>query len=164
MNNNYKRNIDRRLLILRLLFLVLVTGCIGSFAGQQEGLGYLLAIILLTLNFIVITGLTVRNGSCCITKYYAFALIKQTWRFNEEENIRISSLDPDFGQDTDMPDTTAEPEVLGCLWTFFAAFIPSKVTKRRIKIEKLDDAGKPINRVGILLKSQEFKYIEQFIE
>lgn len=163
MNNIYNRNINRRLLMLRLLFIVLMTGCIFSFARQQEGLGYLLAIILLMLNFIVVTGLTVTAGSFGITKYYAFALIKQTWRFNKGDNIRLFSTDPDFRQDVEITDVNDEPGELGCLFTVFSSFTPSAITKRQYEIEKRDEDNGSIKKVRVLLSRTEFNYLSTFI-
>lgn len=163
MNSIYNRNINRRLLILRLLFIVLMIGCILSFVGRQEGFGYLLAIILLTLNFIVVTGLTVADGSCCITKYYAFALIKQTWRFNKGDKIRLYSTDPDFGQEAQEITVAEEPVELGCLFTVFSVFAPSTITKRQYEMEQRDEYNDSIKKVRILLSPAEFNYLSTFI-
>jgi hypothetical protein len=159
-----QRNTRNNVLALRFSFLILMLACLGAFTWHYSILGYVMVIILLTLSIVVVKDFMVTANAFRITQYYCFGFFKKTWHFNKGENIRISSFDPDFGQDADMQDTIAEPEALGCLWTIFSAFIPSKITKRHIKIEKLDEAGKPISRVGILLSSKEFNYIQQFIE
>lgn len=159
----YQRNIDRKLFMLRLIFLVLLAGCILCFTGQQEGLGYLLVILLLTLNFIVITGLTVTAGSFGITKYYAFTLIKQTWRFNKGENLRLYSRDPDFGQGAEKITVAEEPEELGCLFAVFSVFVPSTITKRQYEMVQRDEYNDSIKKVRILLSCTEFNYLSTFI-
>ncbi len=78
----YKRAIEKRLLSLRVSFIVLSAICALSFIYDYDKVGYLASVLLFTLIFIVVKDFTVSSDSFQISKFYFFGLIKRSWRFN----------------------------------------------------------------------------------
>jgi hypothetical protein len=159
----YKRYIDKKLLILRLTFFILGTISFFAFKSHYDNLGYFITVVLITLSIIVVKDFIVLIDSFLISKYYFFGLIKRTWRFDKDENIKISSFGSDFGQEGDIPDIDQTASGLGCLFSIFSVFAPPKITNREFKIEKFDEINNLLNRVHILLDKPEYEFLQTFI-
>ena len=159
----YKRNIDKRLLSLRLTFFVFGAICFFAFKYHYDNLGYFIAVALITLSIIVVKDFIVSFDSFSISKYYFFGLIKWRWRFNKEDKIKASSFGSDFGQDGEIPDYDYEASELGCLFSIFSTFVPPKITMKKFKVGKFDEFNRPLKSVHILLDKPEFNYLQKFI-
>jgi len=156
----YKRNIEKRVFSLRLVFLILGTGCFLAFNYHYDSLGYFVSVILITLSIIVVKDVAISVDSFLVSKYYFFGLIKWTWNFNKGNNIKLSSFGSDFGQDgeSSFHDDTATG--LGCLFMILEVFSPPKIVMKEFKIEKIDS---PSKRVYILLDKYEFDNLQKLI-
>ncbi len=77
--------------------------------------------------------------------------------------MRLSSTDPDFGQDAEKVAITEEPGELGCLFTVFSFFAPSIITKRQYEMEHRDEYNDSIKKVRVLLSLAELNYLKTFI-
>ena len=159
----YKRDIERRLLSLRLLFLILGTACFFAFKYHYDNLGYFILVVLIFMSIIVVRDFKVYSESFQISKYYLFGLIKRQWQFNKGSKIEITSFDSEFGAEGDPVDLDSTGTGLGCLVSIFSGFMPSRVTKRRFNIEMFSEANKLLKRVHIVLEKPEYNYLKTFI-
>ncbi|MFT3704158.1 MAG: hypothetical protein QM802_17455 [Agriterribacter sp.] len=159
----YKRHIEKRLLALRLSIFILGAICILAFKFQNENLGYFIAVILILFSIIVVKDFEVRPNSLKISKYYFWGLFCRRWEFNKEDNIKVSSLGLDFGQEGDTPDFDDAGAGIGCLFSIFSLFAKPKITMKQFKIDKFDESNIHLKSVRILLNRSEFKYLETFV-
>jgi hypothetical protein len=159
----YKRYIDKRLWSLRLTFFILGTICFFAFKYYHDNLGYFIAVVLITLSIIVVKDFIVCSHSFSISKYYFFGLIRKTWRFNKGDNVKVSSFGSDFGQDGEITVHDDTVSGLGCLFSIFSIFLPSKITMKEFKLEKFDEFNSHTKNVYILLNRPEFIHLETFI-
>ncbi len=53
---------------------------------------------------------------------------------------------------------------LGCLFSVFAIFMKSEISRKKIRIEKLSYMEKVINRVGIKVDRFEHELLQEFME
>jgi len=159
----YKRNTDKKLLSLRVVFFVLVICCLFTFKYSYSNLGYFLLVIFITLSIIVIKNFMVFENSFQISKYYFFGLVKLKWEFNKSDNINVTSYDSDFGQDDDMPnidDSTGTGLV--CISSIFYIFKPSKIIYRQFNFELLDQNFTYLKSVNVALDDHEFNFVKDY--
>lgn len=159
----YKRNIDKKLLGLRLSFFILGSICFFAFTYHHESLGYITAVAIISLNFIVVKNFMVSSDSLQISKYYFFGLINRNWQFNKGDNIKISSFSLDFDEDDHSPYVDDGNSGIGCLFFLYSSVVPPKITRKEFKIEKFDLSNHRLKRVHILLDSYEYKCLRKFI-
>lgn len=159
----YNRNIDKKLLSLRLSFFILGLICFFAFNDHHESLGYIIIVALLSMSGIVVKNFIVSYDSLQISTYYFFGLINRTWQFNKGDNIKISSFSLDFEEDDDIASVDDGGSGIGCLFFLFSSIIPPKITRREFKIEKFDLSNQRLKRVHILLDRYEYKCLQKFI-
>ena len=159
----YKRYIDKKLLSIRLTFFILGTICFFAFKSHNDNLGYFIAVALITISIIVVNNVTIFFDSFLISKYYFFGLIKMTWCFKKVDKLKISSFGSDFGQEGEITVHDDTASGLGCLFSIFSIFLPSKITMKEIKIERFDEFDNLTKKVYILLDRPEFNFIKTFI-
>jgi hypothetical protein len=157
----YKRNIEKRLLSLRLALLILGGVSLLAFKYHHDNLGYFVTVVIITLSIIVVKDVAISVDSFSVSKYYFFGLVKWTWNFNKDNNIKLSSFGSDFGQDGESSFHDDTGTGIGCLFMIFEVFLPPKIVMKQFKIEKLDN---PTKRVDILLDKYEFDNLQQFIK
>ncbi len=159
----YKRNIYKKLLSLRIVFFVLITSFLLSFKYNQSNLGYFTSVVLITLSIIVIKDFIVFEDSFQVSKYYFFGLIKRKWQFNKSDNINVTSSCSEFGQDDNMPNIDDSiGSGLGCLFTIFFIFKPSKIVNRQFNFEQLDETFTHIKSVNVALDNNEFGFVKKY--
>ena len=162
----YKRNIDKKVLILRLTFLTLTITCFLAFNFHYDNLGYFIAVVFVFLSLIILDNVIVYSDSFLIRKYYFFGLCRRTWYFDKGQKIKISSFGSDFGQDGEIPDYDSSHVVpgLGCLFSIISVFLPHKIVRQEFKVEKLDILDNSIDTAYIVLDRQEFSLLDKFAQ
>ena len=158
----YTRNIDRKLISLRSLFVALCIICLYAFPNNFLNLGYFISILLILLSIVVVKNFIIFTDSFQITKFYFFGLIKRKWQFERGENIQIKSYGSDFGQEGEVPDFGDSETGVGCLFYIISIFNPPKITYKEFTIQVLGKAG-ALKRVQILLNQEEYNLLETFI-
>ena len=159
----YKRHINKKLFSLRLTFFILVSICFFAFESHHDNLGYFIAVTIIMLSIIVVKDFNVSLNSFSVIKYYFFGLIKIKWQFYKGEIVKVSSFGSGFGQDGEIVVHDETSSELGCLFMIFSIFLPPKITKKEVKIEKFDEFNSLTKSVHILLDRPEFTYLETFI-
>ena len=159
----YKRNIEKKLLVLRLVFLLLLILLSFSFIINYHNLGYFLIVIFLGLSTIVIKDFRVYSNSITISKYYLFGLINKNWKLHEESIVGAFSMDSDFGAHTEYPQFDFNQHEAGCLMSLFSIFMPSRIVAKEFKIEVTDKLGLRSSSVYVLLNEREYNYLKKFL-
>jgi hypothetical protein len=159
----YERNINKKLFSLRIVFFLLVTSSLLAFQYNHTNLGYFLSVVTITLSIIVIKDFIVFEDSFQICKYYFFGLIKRKWEFNKSSNINVTSYDSEFWQNDDMPNIDDSSGTgLGCLFSIFFIFKPSKIVNRQFNFELLDETFKHLKSVHVALNNNEFGFVKDY--
>lgn len=159
----YERFIYKKLLSLRISFFILGAIYFLSFIYHFDNLGYFVAVVFIAISIITIRNFIVFPDSFQISKYYFFGLIKRRWQFHKGENVHISTLGADFGEDADRPDVDIEDIEVGCLFFIFSIFVRPKVVKKEFTVEKRSETNVVLERVHIFLDKAEFNYLKLFM-
>ena len=85
----YKRNIESKLLALRMVFALIVLTGFYSIIKHHAIVSYFVVSVFIFVSIIVVKELDVSFDSFNVTKYYFFGLIKRKWPFDNSENISI---------------------------------------------------------------------------
>ncbi len=159
----YKRNFECRLFSLRIVFVILMLICIFSFSKHFPILIFFSFALLSLLSVSVIKDFEVRENSLEISKFYFFGLIKRKWCFYVTEDIKVSSISADFGEEFDPPsfDAWDFPD-LGCLTSVFFVFFPPKITHKKFRIETLGGSKQVLKHVAIFLNKNEYNLLKTF--
>jgi len=159
----YRRHINKRLLSLRLSFFFLAAICSLAFIYHYDNLGYFIIVALITISIIVVKDFVVFSNSFEVSKYYFFGFIKRRWKFNQDENIKVSAFGSDFGQDGEIPDFEDIESGLGCLFSILSIFMPPKITRKEFKVQAYNETNILLKRVHILLDKSEFNYLKTLL-
>ncbi|RZK02759.1 MAG: hypothetical protein EOO46_18330 [Flavobacterium sp.] len=140
--------------------------CFLAFNFRYDNLGYFIAVVFVFLSPIVPNTFTVYLDSFLIRRYYFFGLFRRTWYFEKGQKIKISSYGSDFGQNGEVPgyDSNHMGRGLGCLFSIFSVFLPSKIVRKEFKVEKLDIIDISIDTGYIVLDREEFSYLDKFTQ
>ena len=147
---------------MRLSFFFLAAICSLAFIYHYDNLGYFIIVALITISIIVVKDFVVFSNSFEVSKYYFFGFIKRRWKFSKDENIKVSTFGSDFGQDGEIPDYQDIESGLGCLFSIFLIFMPSKITRKEFKIQAYDETNILSKRADIFLDKSEFSYLKVF--
>lgn len=159
----YRRYARKKLISLRIIFFILVITGLLSCVFQYEKAGYFISVIFASLSIVVIKDLVVSAESLLVSKYYFFGLIRKSWLFGREENIKMSSFGYDFGEESDAPYIADSGSGEGCLFEIFAFFSPPNITRKEVEIQKIDEFDTHSKKVKIFLNKAEFRYLQNFI-
>lgn len=158
----YKRDIFKKLLCLRLSFLVLLIGCLFAFTHDASGFGYMSAFVAILMSVIVVDDLRVLSDSFEVIKYYFFGLIKTTKRFEKNRIITNKPIGPDFGEYKEILVDDASDSGLGCLLSLFFFGLSPQIIKKEFYIEMLDARNSVVKSAYVLLDIQEFGLLKAF--
>ena len=159
----YKRDINQKLLCVRISFLILGTGCFFSFTNNVSSLGYLLAFTVFIMSTIVINDLRVLSDSFDISKYYFFGFIKREKRFEKFKTINSRPLGRDFGEYGEFVVEDPSSSGIGCLFSLFFNVLSPKIVKKEFYIEMLDTDNSVIESAYILLDIKEYAFLKDFL-
>jgi hypothetical protein len=153
--------LTKKLLSLRISFFILGAICFLAFIYHFDNLGYFVAVVFIAISIITIRNFIVFPDSFQVSKYYFFGLIKRRWQFHKGENLHISTLGADFGEDADNPDI-GDIEV-GCLFFILSIFVRPKIVKKEFTVEKRSETNVVLERVHIFLDKAAFNYLKPFM-
>lgn len=156
----YKRNIEKKLFVERILFVAMTALCVYAFSNGFTNAGYLLAVIWITTSLIVIKNVVIETKVFEIKKFYFFGIITKTYPFAKGSAITIKSFDADYGEKvetTEMWDVEPGPDGLLSL-----PFLRPRITHRNFTIKELDDAGVITKKVKIGLDKNELALLQDF--
>ncbi|MCW3110406.1 MAG: hypothetical protein JWQ09_4912 [Segetibacter sp.] len=160
----YQRNFKKRLRSLRILFVTLVCLCFYTFIRHILILEYVSTALFISLSLLVVKDFSFSQDSLQITKFYFFGFIKMKWLFDKTENIKVTSSSPNFGEEFDPPSFNAwETATLGCIASILFTFFPPRVTHKKFTIESLDNSGKVIRHVQLLINKEEYGLLKTLI-
>ena len=160
----YQRNFEKRLRSLRILFVALVCLCFYAFIRHILILEYVLPALFISLSLLVVKDFSISQNSLQITKFYLFGFIKRKWLFNKSEIIKVTSSTVDFGQEFEPPCfDTVETATLGCITSMLFTLLPPRVTHKKFTIECLDNSGKVIRYVQLLISKEEYSLLHTLI-
>ena len=158
----YKRNIDKKLISLRLFLFLSVTLSTFLFINKDFNLFYIIATILLFCSLIVVVDFKFDLSSFTIVKYYFFGLIPVTWNFQKTEEIFITSMGTTFD---DLPDLPNHDHSQSGLYILYGCIYPllgrPKIEKVRFWISKTKKNGKKSSSISIFLTFSEYGMIEE---
>jgi len=89
----YKRNIQSKLLLLRLVLWIALPLCVLLFQAGYSKSGYVLAVALISLSPLSITGLVFTDSKIQVTRYFLFGLVPVQWSFINRDLYEIKSLE-----------------------------------------------------------------------
>ena len=160
----YQRNFDKQLRSLRILFAALICAFSYAFVKHIIILDYVLTFLFVSLSLLVVKDFSFSPGYLEIKKFYFFGIIKRKWCFDKTENIKVTSSNPDFGEEFDPPSFDDwETPTLGCLASILFTIFPTRVTHKKFTIESLEGSEKVTKRVQILINKEEYGLLKTLI-
>lgn len=150
----FKRNINSRLRILRLVLVVALPLCIWAFRSGLSNLGYFLSVMLIFGAFINIIGLSISQNSIHITRYFLYGCIPVNWTFRKEviANTRLfQEIETEY-----LPSSST-------LLDLVAIFFPIKFKLQRLNLKYKRKNGSE-GFVKLNLSKEEYKLISQLFK
>jgi len=151
----YSRSIGFRLRALRSAFIAVVLASTYLFMYNLPDYGYLTIIIAVICSFIPVTGIEINKDALIIKKYYLFALLCKTRRFNKAGKIDLQPFEVEL--------TDAGDEAAGDGWlSLFLLSMPYKTSLEKITITQQAADGKELS-ITIRPSNIEYKLLKAFI-
>jgi hypothetical protein len=158
----YKRNIENKLMALRIVSLLLGFLCYYSFDSFNTNLGYFLSVILVLLSIVVIENFKVFPNSFQVKRFYFFGFFPVKWNFMKDE-FDIRSYGSNYGEEGDALELGQAETGAGCLFYLFTIFSSKgRITHRKFILRKKGSGLFSLNRVDILLSNEEYELLKGF--
>jgi hypothetical protein len=157
----YKRNIERKLNSLRLLFVIFLTSGFLLFAKEHSNFAWLIVILFLFFCLIVVTDVRAEINSVTIIKHFFFGFIRVKWNFNKGDELIIRSDGTAFEDEAPIPvagDESGLGALFGCL---VPMFVKTRIGTIQFVIQKIKRSGKASNRVFVFLDENEHNMLQQ---
>ena len=156
----YKRNIERKLNSLRLLFVIFLTSGFLLFAKEHSNFGWLIAILFIFFSLIVVTDLRAEINSLTIVKHFFFGFIPIKWRFDKGDKLIIRSDGTNFDDEAPIPDA-GDHAGLGALFgCIMPVFVKTRIGSIEFAIQKIKKNGKTTHKLFIFLNAAEYKMLQ----
>ena len=159
----YNRDIRKKLIFLRLSFLIIVSVCFFGFTYSIYSLATLAIFVSLIMSTIGVEDLSIYTLSFVITKSYFFGFIKFSKRFEKNKTINVKPIGGDFGNYEEAFVEDPHSTGIGCLLSIFFFLLPRKKTIREFYLEMLDENKIVLEKVYANLNKQEFGFIKEFL-
>ncbi|MDB5200967.1 MAG: hypothetical protein JWQ27_376 [Ferruginibacter sp.] len=154
----YHRNIQFKLLVRRIAFVLLAGLIVHLFNGNLTDYAITLSLVVLTLSFFPVTSLTVNADHIDIKKYYLFGFLPLTRTLHTKDILGISSFELQLESDTD-----AHYPASGCLISIALIFLPKPTLKiAMFTIQYLNKNG-AIRKTREKLTVSEYHLIQDII-
>jgi hypothetical protein len=158
---HYERKIERKVSLMRLLAVLLIAIGFFAFKWGYSNFGYFILVAFISLSVVVITDFSVSTESIVIKRYFIFGFYRLSWCFEDGSEIAANSFESDFGESSHSGNYPAAETNVGCVFSLFELFFPSKITRREFIISTKSD---PSDKVKLLLNKEEYEFLRGFMQ
>ena len=147
----YKRNYRRKLISVRLLFIVAISAIILLIKSDLQDYGYVLTLLLVFGSIFPISDLYIDDHIIVVKQYFVYGLIRSKTMFTKDDDISMDKFDIEIANAATWADLETDA-------------LTEPFVERKYKLESRDLIGKR-KTVKLKLSSKECSLIKkQFID